>query len=205
MEPIMSNTITFYFDFSSPFGFLASQHVGALAASIGRQVIWRPFLIGAVYKEFGGAPIEHPLKKNYVLKDFMRSARLAGIAEAKVPANFPASPVAPSRVLYWIEREAPDRVGDFAENAFRSYWLDGHDVSDATVAVDAAVKLGFEPAAVKSGMQEQEIKERLRAATEEAIAGGVFGSPFIKIDDELFWGFDRFDHIRKLYSRREGN
>lgn len=200
----MPGTMTFYFDFSSPYGFLASQKVGELAQSIGREIAWRPYLIGAVYKTHGGAPLEHPLKKAYMAKDFARSARLAGLPNARFPANFPASSVAPSRVLYWIERHAPEKVAPFAEGAFRAYWLEGNDVSDGSVAVKVATELGFNAEAVAAGVQEQEIKDRLRHITEDAMEHGVFGSPFIEIDGEPFWGFDRFDQIRELFGSQAG-
>lgn len=197
----MSGPMTFYFDFSSPYGFLASQKVSELAESIGRKIAWRPYLIGAVYKAYGGAPLEHPLKKDYVLKDFARSARLAGMPHARLPQNFPTSSVPPSRVLYWIERQAPEKVASFAESAFRAYWLEGEDVGDGAVAVKVAASLGLDPAAITAGVQEQEIKDRLRSVTDDAIARGIFGSPFIQIEDEYFWGFDRFAQIQELYGR----
>lgn len=197
----MSQLMTFYFDFSSPYGFLASQKVGELATSIGRGIAWRPYLIGAVYKAYGGAPLEHPLKKAYVLEDFARSARLAGMADVRFPADFPASSVVPSRVLYWIEQQAPEMVGPFAERAFRAYWLDGNDVADRSVALRVAADIGFDAEAVANGVRAQAIKDRLRHVTDEAIERGVFGSPFIEIDGEHFWGFDRFNQIRALHGR----
>lgn len=196
----MPGTMKFYFDFSSPYGFLASQKVGELAREIGREIVWRPYLIGAVYKTYGGAPLDHPLKKAYMAKDFARSARLAGLSGTRFPANFPASSVVPSRVVYWIERQAPEKVASFAENAFRAYWLEGNDVADGSVAISVAAALGFDPEAVAKGTQKQEIKDRLRHVTEDAIERGVFGSPFIEIDGEPFWGFDRFGQIRDLYA-----
>ena len=75
----MTKTVDFYFDFTSPYGFLASQTIEALADKIGRQVIWHPFLVGAVYKEFGGAPLNNPLKFDYFKHDVARSAKLLDI------------------------------------------------------------------------------------------------------------------------------
>jgi 2-hydroxychromene-2-carboxylate isomerase len=196
----MRKSFDFYFDFASPFGFLGSRKVSALAKAIGRDVNWRPFLIGAVYKAHGGLPLEHPLKKDYIFKDFYRRAKLDGIEAVRMPANFPANPIPPSRLAYWIEREAPEKMGAFVEAAYRAYWIDGKDTSDANVALDVAASLGFDRAAAAAGAQEQDIKDRLRHETENALARGVFGSPFILIDGEPFWGTDRFDDIERLYA-----
>ncbi|TAL98094.1 MAG: 2-hydroxychromene-2-carboxylate isomerase [Rhodanobacter sp.] len=195
----MTPSFDFYFDFASPFGFLASRRVSALAKAIGRDINWRPFLIGAVYKEYGGAPLDNPLKKDYTFRDFFRRARFDGIDEVRIPANFPASSVPPSRLAYWVEREAPERMGAFVEAAYRAYWIEGKDTADANAALNAAAGLGFDRNAAAAGAQQQDIKDKLRFETENALARGVFGSPFILIDDEPFWGSDRFEDIERLY------
>ncbi|MFT6775918.1 MAG: 2-hydroxychromene-2-carboxylate isomerase [Paracoccaceae bacterium] len=195
----MTARMDFYFDFASPFGFLASRKIDALARAIGREITWRPFLIGAVYKAYGGGPLEHPLKKAYMFTDFRRRAKLDGAGEVTMPANFPASSVAPSRLTYWVDREAPEKTGDFVRAAYRAYWLDGRNTADPDAALDAAEAAGFDRAAAAAGAQDQRIKDRLRAETDAAPKRGVFGSPFILIDGAPFWGADRFDDIERLY------
>lgn len=195
----MNPSFDFYFDFASPFGFLASRKVSALANTIGRDINWRPFLIGAVYKEYGGAPLSNPLKKDYLFKDFFRRAGLNEMHNLQMPANFPSSTVLASRLAYWVEREAPEKMGAFIESAYQAYWVDGKDPADPNAALDAVEALGFDRDAAAAGAQEQNIKDRLRVETENAIARGVFGSPFILIDEEPFWGEDRFDDIVRLY------
>lgn len=204
----MTKSLQFYFDFASPYGFLASRKIVGLADAIGRAVVWRPFLIGAVYRTYGGAPLNHPLKKDYMIRDFARRATLDGLEGIRMPANFPASPVPPSRLTYWIEYEAPHRTGDFVQAAYRAYWIDGRDTADANVALDVAESIGLDRAVAADGMQEPAVKDRLRTETETAIARGVFGSPFIFVDGEPFWGGDRFQDIERLHgcgeSRRAG-
>ena len=127
--------VEFYFDFASPYGFIAAMQIDAIA----RPVTWRPFLLGAVYKTFGQSPLEHPLKKNYVLEaDAPRVARRIGL-QLEVPAGFPEHALAPSRAFYWIEEQDPANAVAFAKLAYRKYWLEGCATSDAAVAADAAV------------------------------------------------------------------
>ena len=189
----------FYFDFTSPYGFLASRTVDDLAQRIGRTATWHPFLIGAVYKEYGGAPLNNPLKRDYVFKDVFRTARLAGAGTMVIPENFPSSPVLPSRVFYWIDNQDPSKAREFAKQAYMAFWIDGRDPADPATSLEVAQGLGFDTEAITAGAQEQTTKDRLRDETGEAMKRGVFGSPFILIDDESFWGFDRFDHIAELY------
>lgn len=195
----MSKTLDFYFDFASPYGFLASLKVAALAASIGRNVNWRPFLLGAVYKAHGGAPLAHPLKGEYMFKDVFRRAELDGLDGVQRPAHFPSSSVPPSRLAYWIDTVAPEKMGSFVTEVYKTFWIDGRDTSDPDAALDVAETLGFARADAMAGMQDPTIKTRLRDVTDEALARGVFGSPFILIDADPFWGGDRFADIERLY------
>jgi 2-hydroxychromene-2-carboxylate isomerase len=179
--------IEFYFDFASPYGFIAAMQIEA----IGRPVRWHPFLLGAVYKAVGQSPLEHPLKRAYVIDvDAPRMAGRLGL-ELKMPAGFPEHSLPASRAFYWIDRQDPASAVAFAKAAYRKYWLQGCPTSDAAVAVDAAASIGYHRDAVREGMQQAETKDRLVFENQEAIRRGVFGSPFFIRDGEPFWGSDR--------------
>lgn len=195
----MTKSLDFFFDFASPYGFLAARKVSALAENIGRDINWRPFLIGAVYKAHGAAPLSHPLKGEYMFTDAFRRAKLDGIKGLSKPANFPAHSVPPSRLTYWIECQAPEKVAEFVVAAYEAYWTGDRDTSDIEAALDVAEALGFDRQQALVGAQDPEIKDRLRAVTDEALERGVFGSPFILIDDQSYWGGDRFADIEKLH------
>ena len=187
----MSDTIEFWFDFASPYGFIAAMKIDAIACSVD----WRPFLLGAVYKKFGQSPLEHPLKREYVVSvDAPRMARLIGL-DLKVPADFPDHSLPPARMFYWIEDQDPMKAPEFAKAAYRAYWLEGRSTSDPAVAVSTAVARGFDRHAASAGLQQPSIKERLIRANDEAIGKGVFGSPFFLVDGEPFWGSDRLELI----------
>lgn len=192
----MACCIDFHFDFSSPYGFLAAIKIDAVAARTScRRLTWRPFLLGAVYKRFGQSPLEHPLKRRYVIEvDVPRIGRSHGL-EIKVPAGFPEHSLPAARAFYWIDARAPEKAPEFARAAYRRYWLEGSSTADAEVAVEVAAGLGFDRQSVVDGLQDPAVKQRLVQENERAIAGGVFGSPFIVVDGEPFWGSDRLDHI----------
>jgi len=192
----MPNAIDFYFDFSSPYGYLASTRIEAIAARHGRRVSWRPFLIGALYKQLGYMPLEQPGKRAYLLHDVPRSARAIGV-KLSFPPSFPEALIAPARAVYWIADQNPEVAGAFAAAAFRAYWSDGRKLADPQVVAEIAAAHGFAKDTVLAALNDQAVKDRLKAETDAAIAAGVFGSPFIVIDGEAFWGADRLDQVEK--------
>ena len=194
----MACCIDFHFDFSSPYGFIAAMKIDTVLRDAKyRRLTWRPFLLGAVYKRFGQSPLEHALKRRYVLEvDVPRIGRQNGL-EIRIPAGFPEHSLPAARAFYWIEARAPEKAAEFAKAAYRKYWLEGLSTADHGAAVEAAVALGFDRKQVDEGLQESRVKLRLAAENEQAIANGVFGSPFITIDGEPFWGSDRLDDVAR--------
>lgn len=191
----MPEPIDFYFDFSSPYGYLASHRIEAVAGRFGRAVRWRPMMLGAAFATTGGKPlVEIPLKGEYAKLDLVRTARLAGIP-FRLPSRFPLATLAVARAFYWLEEMSPAAAVPFAEAAFRAFFAEDRDISDREVVADLLDGVGVDAAAGLAAIATPAIKERLRAATDEAVARGVFGSPFFFVDDEPFWGFDRLPQI----------
>lgn len=191
----MSTSIDFYFDFSSPYSYIAAHEIEALAARHGRAVNWNPILLGAIFKATGSAPlVDFPLKGQYAVRDFERSARFAGL-KMKMPSAFPISTVNSARAVLWVKKNLPQRTGDFVRAVGMAYFAHDRAINDAAVLQDIANGLGLDGAAVVAGTQEAEIKDALKLATETALARGVFGAPFIFVDDEPFWGQDRLAQI----------
>src|SRR5581483_11822862 len=124
-------TIDFYFDFSSPYGYIASTKIDALAAKHGRVAVWRPFLLGAAFKATGGQPLlDIPIKGKYAARDMARTARYLGV-EYRQPSVFPIGTVAAARAYYWLEAKDPERAKDVAKALYRAYFVDDVDISDA--------------------------------------------------------------------------
>ena len=194
-EDVMAAPLEFYFDFSSPYGYIASRLIDELAARHGREVAWRPFLLGAVFKVAGTAPlVSYPLKGDYSRRDFARTARLHGIP-FNMPDPFPVGTVGCARAFYWLERTLPAKAHAFATAAYGAYFADGIDISQTDRVTDIAAGLGIDRAALLAGMDDPATKSRLREVNDEALSRGVFGSPFIFVDGEPFWGSDRLDMI----------
>lgn len=193
----MATPIEFWFDFSSPFGYLASTRIEALAAKYGRSTIWRPFLLGAVYKINGVVPTPNvPLKGDYARIDILRTGRFYGIPIA-VPSNFPIGSVTAARAFYWADAQDPGKAKQLASALYKAYFVDDVDIANAENVVKVAVQSGFDAAAVAAGLGDAAVKERTKQEVENAIAKGVFGSPYVIVDGEPFWGMDRLDQAEK--------
>ena len=193
----MAAPIEFWFDFSSPFGYLASTRIEALAAKYKRETIWRPFLLGAVYKVNGVVPTPNvPLKGDYARVDILRSGRFYGIP-IKVPTSFPINSVGAARAFYWADAQDAAKAKQLAAALYQAYFVDDLDISNAENVVKVAAQCGFDASAVAAGMGDQAVKDRTKKEVDSAIAKSVFGSPYVIIDGEPFWGMDRLDQAEK--------
>ena len=194
----MAAPIDFYFDFSSPYGYLAAQKIEALAAKHGRGVDWRPILLGVVFRQTGTSPLtEVPLKGDYSRRDFERSARFHGLPKFTMPSRFPIPSQAPARIV--LSQKARDRaaVARLVNAFFHAFFVDDIDISAPDNAVAVAAKSGVDAAAARAAIDDPAVKESLKKEVDAAIARGVFGSPFVFVDGEPFWGLDRFDQVDK--------
>lgn len=221
----MKPALEFYFDFSSPYGYIASHKIEALASKHGRSVNWRPVLLGAVFKVTGGRPLpEVPLKGEYSKRDIERSARFHGVP-FRLPEPFPVSTVAACRAFYAVKNEIGVRTGfpaeavatgkasegngrfanksgpdpdfsavELAKALFRAYFLENINISDPENVAKVAASIGCD---VRAALNDQAVKDCTKAEVDNAIAKGVFGSPYIVVDGEPFWGIDRFDQIER--------
>src|SRR5512144_637156 len=133
----MSKAIDFWFDFSSPYGYLASQLVEGLAARHERSLRWRPMLLGVMFRETGAAPLtEVPLKGDYSRRDFGRSARFHGLPEFRMPPRFPIPTQAPARIVLWQRQRDGADVAPLVHAFYRAYFVDHRDISDPESAAD---------------------------------------------------------------------
>lgn len=193
----MTNPIDFYFDFSSPYGYFASAKIEEIAARHGRSATWRPILLGAVFKITGQQPLPTiPLKGSYAKHDLARSARLFGVPY-KTPSKFPIAGQAPSRAFYWVSDKDPALAKKLARALYHAYFAEDRDISSPEVTANVAAKQGVDRDRLLQALNDAAVKERLKTEVDAAIERGVFGSPYIIIDGEPFWGSDRLDQVEK--------
>ena len=196
----MADPIQFYFDFASPYGYMAATQISRLASKHGRSVEWKPILLGVVFKVTGGVPLPNaPLKGDYSRRDMERSARLHGIP-FKVPSKFPIASQAPARALYWLEPQGSARQEEAMLALYRAYMVEDRDISSPEVTADVAASIGLNRQKILDVIADPIMKERLKTETETAIQRGVFGSPYMIVDGEPFWGVDRLEHVDKWLS-----
>ena len=187
--------IDFYFEFSSPYGYFASLKVDDLAAKYGRETVWRPFLLGVVFQTTGQSPLTaQPLRGDYSRRDFDRSARLQKVPFI-MPEEFPVQSIAAARAFYCLEGRDPARAKQLAQALYFRIFGEGHNISAPEAVIAVAETMGIDGAELAAGLQDPTVKERLKVETQAAIERGVFGSPFIIVDGEPFWGADPLDQV----------
>ena len=190
--------IDFYFDFSSPYGYLASTQIDALAERHGRTVAWRPFLLGAVFQHTGSRPLlDIPMKQDYAMIDMPRMARLFGVP-IRMPSNFPFMAVPACRAFYWlVDQGREDTAKDVARAVFNAAFVDDRPVAAPANVLEIADEVGVDGEALAAALKGPALKARLREVVDAAIELGVFGSPYIVVDGEPFWGADHLPLVEK--------
>lgn len=193
----MPAPIEFWFDFSSPYGYIGSELIDAVAARHGRTVNWHPILLGPIFKAVGTAPlVALPIKGEYSRHDFARMARLHKVP-FRLPEKFPVGTQVAARAFYLMADRDPAQAHDFAKRVFRAYYVEGRDVADPAVVLELAGAVGADTATLAEDLKGDAIKERMKAEVEKAMQAGVFGSPHFIVDGEPFWGVDRIPMLEE--------
>lgn len=194
----MPDPIEFYFDFSSPYAYFAAQKIDEVAMEFGgREVDWKPFLLGIAMKMTKNEPLAHqPMKGDYSEQDWDRLARFMKVPW-KMPQTFPIASLAPARAFYWILDKDKAAAKNFARACFSAYFAEGRDIRSVDTVVEIGTSVGLNGDDLRSAVADGEIKERLKDETWAAVQAGVFGSPFFIVDGEKFWGSDRIWMIKR--------
>jgi 2-hydroxychromene-2-carboxylate isomerase len=196
-----TSPIDFWFDFSSPYSYVASEWIEPLAVRHGRAVRWHAILLGATFQAAQlRSPVEHPLKREYSMRDFERSARFEGVPY-RLPPRFPIPTQNAARLFWWLHDSAPERAAAWAHHGLRAVFARGIDLSDAARLREVAAEFGLDPDEAESVWGDPAWKARLKGVNDAAIAAGVFGAPFFMIDGEPFWGNDRRAQMERWLER----
>lgn len=189
--------IDFWFDFSSPYSYIASEWIEAVAARHGRTVRWHAILLGATMQAAElKPPVAYPLKREYSIADFARSARFEGVPY-QLPPAFPIPTQNAARVFWWLAAQDEARASAWAHAGLRAYFTRGVALNDAAALRGLCTEAGLDAAAAEAAWNDPVWKDRLKQENDAAIAAGIFGAPAVVIDGELFWGNDRKPQVER--------
>jgi 2-hydroxychromene-2-carboxylate isomerase len=189
----MAKTLEFYFDYGSPYSYLADTQVEAIARRTGATLVRKPMLLGGVFKSTGNhSPADLPQRSTWSAFDMPLWARHYGVPFQRNPF-FPINTLALMRGAAAAELD-----GSFARYhpaIFKAMWVDGRNLNDLKEVAAVLSAAGFDPQKFGNRIQEQDVKDRLKATTDEAVGRGVFGAPTSFVDGQMFFGNDRLPFV----------
>lgn len=197
--------IEVFFDCSSPWTYLGFHNVQPLAAELGEEIRWRPFMVGGIFNTvnpsvYASREKPVPLKAAYMRKDLADWARVAGLEIRMPPSIFPINSVKAMRGCLLLEPEG--RLVPFARAVFEAYWSRDENIADDEVLARICTQVGVEPARFFEGIARADIKDALRANGEELVRRGGFGSPTLFVNgDDMYFGNDRLPLVREAVLR----
>ena len=193
----MRKTVEFFFDFGSPTSYLAWTQLPRLAADAGAQLAWRPMLLGGVFKATGNAsPAMVPAKGRWMNQDMARWAKRYGVPLAMNP-YFPINTLTLMRGATGLQLRQPAQFERYVETVYRAMWEAPCNMGDPAVLAQVLQRDGFDADGLLALAGDPEVKARLVATTEEAVARGVFGAPTMFVGEQMFFGQDRLDFVRE--------
>ena len=189
----MARTLEFYFDYGSPYSYLADTQVEAIAQRTGATLVRKPMLLGGVFKATGNhSPAELPQNSARSGFDMPMWARHYGVP-------FQRNPFFPVNTLALMRGAAAAQIDGLFERyhpaVYKAMWVDGRNLNDMTEIAAVLTSAGLDAAKVGARIQDQDVKDRLKATTDEAVARGVFGAPTCFVDNMMFFGNDRLPFV----------
>ena len=183
----MTKTVTFCFDFGSPYSYLAYNYLSPIKES-GAQIDLKPVLLGGIFKATGNQPPATVQKKGeYMFKDIQRWANKLDIS-FKMNPYFPILTVPHMRGAILAQKKGI--LEYYMQSMFDSMWLKGLNLNDQEILTQVASESGIDPNDFAEGISSDEIKNELKENTQFAIDKGAFGVPTYFLEDEMFWGID---------------
>jgi 2-hydroxychromene-2-carboxylate isomerase len=191
----MSKTVEFFFDLGSPATYLAYTQLPKICEQTDSQLIYRPMLLGGVFKATGNAsPITVPAKGRYMFQDLDRYAKRYGVP-LKFNPHFPINTLMLMRAVTGMQLRHPERFQAFINCLFHALWVEGRSLDDPATVAAVLTQNGFDPNEVLALTADEDVKAALKENTEEAVQRGVFGAPSMFVEGQLFFGQDRLDFV----------
>ncbi len=180
----------FFYDFASPYAFLASLRVDDVLPV---RPVWRPVSFGVIVQQIGRLPWSFAEDRSVDLGELARRAAARGIPPLRYPPGWPLETYSLTALRAALVADEAGLLREVSAELFRTMFLEGLDLTDLERVLDAAQRAGMDREALRQGIGRQDIKDRLRAATQAALDLGVTGVPTVAIGGELFWGDDRLE------------
>ena len=197
----MAKQVEFYFDVGSPYSYLAYKALPGIAAAHGAQIVWRPMLLGGVFKATGNrSPVETPAKGKWMHQDLQRWAQRYRIAFNHNP-YFPINTLTLMRGAVGMQAQGPI-FHKYMDAIFHAMWGEPRNLGAADELAAVLRQAGIDVDAFQSLVNDPAVKEQLKKNTEEAVARGVFGAPTFFVGDELHWGQDRLEFVAQALARK---
>ncbi|MFT7530525.1 MAG: 2-hydroxychromene-2-carboxylate isomerase [Gammaproteobacteria bacterium] len=199
----MPKIIEFFFDLSSPYGYMATYRAEEIEQKTGYRLEWNPYLMGAVFKQTDRQPlVSYPLVSEYTLNDIKRSCRKIS-APLSIPDKFPVVTAGACRACYWAEEQDTQTAQQLVKALYSAYFVENRDISKSDTVLDVIAEAGLDREHAAIALASQELKDKARQKTSAAMHRGIFGSPFFLVNGETFWGNDRIDDLI-LWCQRGG-
>ena len=190
-------TLEFYFDVGSPAAYLAWSQMPRIAAQTGASIEYKPMLLGGVFQATGNkSPMEVPVKGRYVMTDLQRYAQRYDVQFSHNPF-FPINTLTLMRMATGLQMQDAPRMVSFVDTAYRAIWVEGKNMNDPGVVAGVLQAAGFDAAAMAAFAADPQVKDRLKAVTQEAVARGAFGAPTFFVNGQMYWGQDRLDFVQQ--------
>jgi 2-hydroxychromene-2-carboxylate isomerase len=182
----------FYYDFSSPYAYLAATRVDDVLPV---RSEWRPIAFGVIVRQRGTVPWSFKPDRESDFDAIATRAGGRGLPEVRYPEGWPAETysLAPLRAAMLAADDGQDRLRALTHELFKTMFVDGQHLADLDSVLDAAERAGMDRDAVRSGIESQAVKDRLRAETDAALERGVTGVPTVAVGEQLYWGDDRLE------------
>ena len=196
--------LEFFFDCSSPWTYLAFHNVLPFAKEMDIEIDWKPILVGGIFNTINPSVYESrsnpvKVKARYHYKDMMDWARVAGLDIKFPPRIFPINSVKAMRACLVLKDGG--LMVPFATKVFEEYWSAEKDIADDAVLREILGSVGADAETILADIQTQEIKDRLKANTQEVMDRGGFGSPTMFLGDDMYFGNDRLPLVKAAIER----
>lgn len=193
----MSKAVEFYFDVGSPAAYLAWTQLPRLAQEMHAEIVYRPFLLGAVFHATGNrSPAEVPAKGHYMQDDLGRCARRYRV-EFRHNPYFPINTLMLMRGALGLQMRDPGRMQAYVDAVYRAIWVDAKNMNDPATVAEVLQQAGFDAGHMLALAADQAVKDQLRVQTQDAVSRGVFGAPTFFVNNQMFWGQDRLDFVKE--------